>query len=176
MYKTLKSWAVAAGLASLMGCHQSVAGVMGEPDTDLPSAVLTPTSLYHVNTAPGWDPEDPIPEPLFTGEALYCLRMDTPLGGGKGMGSEHFGAYVDLTVSDADGLEEVGMRFDSGSERYVMGSLSGAASLQYVVMRRNLPSPHGLNPVVYARDSLKNESSVAMNEVDCETLDALLEH
>lgn len=121
---------------------------------------------------PGLVPLLPLQEDdtRMEGSGFYCIRM-------RAAGSTHFGVYVDASVSDTDGINEMGLAVygERYMERFLQSYPEGAVEAAYSQRKRNF----GVNGdadliALYAVDENGVETQFGLDEISCEELEGLL--
>ncbi|MFA5888001.1 MAG: hypothetical protein WC852_04805 [Candidatus Nanoarchaeia archaeon] len=103
------------------------------------------------------------------GWGVYCIRKQTP-------GSTHFGFLTNYSLSDADGINEIGLvAYGDVTKQRFMQEYPGATQAAYQNSKRNFGN-HGDEDALalYSIDNYGNETEFALNKLDCESLDKLL--
>ncbi|MDI6737499.1 MAG: hypothetical protein QME12_03195 [Nanoarchaeota archaeon] len=185
----LKTVLGAGCLAAALGCGNGYGINNYEPEqadvVQTADGSYTPADTS--NDTQVFNPEFPIPEPRFPrgpfnpgnvdnptqvqGWGVYCIRKQTP-------GSTHFGVLANYNVSDADGINEMGLVAygENTMEKFRQQYPEGVTQAAYLFAKRNF----GVNGdedalALYVIDNDGNDTEFALKRMDCESLDKLLE-
>lgn len=126
------------------------------PDPRVPRGPFNPGNADNSTEMQGW--------------GVYCIRKQTP-------GSTHFGFLTNYSLSDADGINEIGLvAYGDVSKQRFMQEYLGATQAAYQNSKKNFGnSGDGDALTLYSIDNYGNETEFALNKLDCESLDKLLE-
>lgn len=132
------------------------AGTYNVPDPRGPRLPFNPDNADVQTQAQGW--------------GVYCIRKQTP-------GSTHFGFLTNYSLSDADGINEIGLvAYGDVTKQRFMQQYPGTTEASYNNAKRNFGNPGNEDALaLYVIDNEGNETEFALKRLECESLDKLLE-
>lgn len=126
------------------------------PDPREPRGPFNPGDVDYPTQGQGW--------------GVYCVRKQTP-------GSTHFGFLTNYSLSDADGLNEIGLvAYGEVTKKRFMQEYPSSTEAVYNHSKRNFGNPGDEDALaLYVVDNEGNETEFALKRIECESLDKLLE-
>ncbi len=103
------------------------------------------------------------------GWGIYCIRKQTP-------GSTHVGVLADMSVSDPDGINEMGLMGRGNHRVRFLQVYPASTEAAYQQAKRNYGLAGDVDLLsLYVVDEEGNEAEFPFKELDCKALDKLLD-